>query len=154
MKYKTLYFSSHTLYWSFSLNWLFYSITNSYFRYKCEKMILSSCGLCARAKHGWKGHTRIKSLSQSCIEHNFFIRRVQSLIERMPFYSSVRNVSTLRTECEKTNFLLPSYGPRFLFPPTSRFGRSLSLSLSLALMLVSSVGDAALAQFNRWNWSC
>ena len=36
--------------------------------------------VCARAKRGWKGHTRIKSLSQSRIEHNFFIRRVQSLI--------------------------------------------------------------------------
>ena len=36
--------------------------------------------VCARAKRGWKGHTRIKSLSHSRIEHNFFIRRVQSLI--------------------------------------------------------------------------
>ena len=32
------------------------------------------------AKRGWKGHTRIKSLSHSRIEHNFFMRCVQSLI--------------------------------------------------------------------------
>ena len=42
-----------------------------------------------------------QTLSHSCIEHNFFIRRVQSLIYRMLFYSSMRKVDNLRAECEK-----------------------------------------------------
>ena len=54
--------------------------------------------VCARAKQGWKGHTRIKLLSHSCIENNFLTRRVGSLIWGMLFYESVQNLCARSVE--------------------------------------------------------
>ena len=74
-----------------ALNQALYILTdqNSYLWYECEIVIFDTSAkkwfyprvdVYARAKRGWKGHPRIKSLSHSRIEHNFFIRSVQSLI--------------------------------------------------------------------------